>query len=98
MSRVSRRLVFTPHPRHGLVAIPEKVAPAVWEFLQGPLLDNPRRVRSELLNPPFRGTWRAKRGEYVVLYHLEDDDTEQQVVVVRQVSHRRTADARPLSR
>jgi mRNA interferase RelE/StbE len=44
---------------------------AAWEFIAGPLLDNPRRVGAPL-NPPLAPAWRARRGEYRVVYLIDD--------------------------
>lgn len=66
----------------------------MWDFVTGPLADNPRRVGSQLVQPPFDGGFRAKRGSYVVLYDLVDDG--EQTVVVRRVEHRSTVYDRPL--
>jgi mRNA interferase RelE/StbE len=45
---------------------------AAWEFITGPLLDNPRRVGKPLVEP-FQGDWSARRGHYRVRYQIDDD-------------------------
>jgi mRNA-degrading endonuclease RelE of RelBE toxin-antitoxin system len=65
--------------------LPEKVAPAVYEFITTILLENPHRVGKPLLLPPFQGTWSARRGTYRVLYEIDDEDL---VVTVTAIEHR----------
>jgi mRNA-degrading endonuclease RelE of RelBE toxin-antitoxin system len=70
-----------------LDTLPPRIAPAVIEFIYGPLAQNPRRV-GKPLRDEFAGLWSARRGAYRVLYELEDDRVR--VVVVR-ISHRADA-------
>ena len=65
--------------------LPEAVASAVWEFAVGPLADNPQRV-GILLHEPLAGFWSARRGQYRVIYAIDDDA---QVVTIAAVDHRR---------
>lgn len=51
--------------------LPEKVAAAAYEFITGPLLDDPRRV-GKPLNPPLAPAWTARRGSYRILYFIDD--------------------------
>jgi mRNA-degrading endonuclease RelE of RelBE toxin-antitoxin system len=67
--------------------LPEPVAAACFEFVTGPLLDNPRRVGTPL-HAPFHGQWRARRGEYRIRYLIDD---EEGIVTVVDVEHRRDA-------
>lgn len=67
--------------------LPEAVAWACYEFIRGPLAEEPHRVRATLRRP-FEGHWRARRGEYRVRYTI-DDDTKQ--VHVLDIDHRRDA-------
>ncbi len=87
------RIDLTSHARRGFNGLPPEVAAVVGAFLDGPLAGSPHRAGSALLDPPLRGVRRAKRGEYVVLYDIDD---EAEVVRVRRVEHRRTVYARPL--
>lgn len=87
------RVDLTSHACRGYNRLPFDLAPAVGALLDGPLSGNPRRVGSALVDPPFVGVHRAKRGEYVVLYDIDDDAM---VVRVRRVEHHRTVDARRL--
>ena len=59
--------------------LPESVAFAAYEFIIGPLLDNPHRVGKQL-RPPLHDRLSARRGTYRVLYRI--DDAQQQVTVV----------------
>lgn len=67
--------------------LPEAVAAAVVEFLNGPLRENPQRVGNPL-RPPLDGRWSARRGQYRVIYEIDDADN---VVAVLRVSHRSDA-------
>lgn len=51
--------------------LPEAVAVAVLEFLNGDLLRTPRRVGHELQRE-LEGTWSARRGAYRILYEIHD--------------------------
>jgi mRNA interferase RelE/StbE len=85
---VTYRLVVAPAVVRQLAdKLPEPVAWACYEFMTGPLVDNPQRVGAPL-RPPFAGQWRARRGEYRVRYAIDDD---KKVVRVLDVSHRRDA-------
>lgn len=66
--------------------LPESVAAAVWEFVNGPLLDNPHRV-GKRLRFELDGYWSARRGQYRVVYRI--DENEVTVEVIR-ISHRGT--------
>ncbi len=48
------------------------MAVAVLQFLQGDLLQAPRRVGHELRRELGR-TWSARRGSYRILYEIHDD-------------------------
>lgn len=65
--------------------LPEAVAAAVWEFVVGPLADNPHRV-GKPLRDPLAGFWSARRGQYRVIYAIDDDA---HVVTIAAIDHRR---------
>ncbi|MCG2799412.1 MAG: type II toxin-antitoxin system RelE/ParE family toxin [Cellulomonas sp.] len=65
--------------------LPESVAAAVWEFVNGPLAENPQRVGKQLLRD-LAGYWSARRGQYRVIYVIDEDEV---VVTVVNVDHRR---------
>jgi mRNA interferase RelE/StbE len=67
--------------------LPAAAAFAAWEFIDGPLRENPHRVGAPL-QAPFEGLWRARRGEYRVRYRI--DDARRSIFVV-DVDHRRDA-------
>ncbi len=79
------RVSWTPTAQRNLAGLPEKVATAVVEFIYGALADNPRRVGHEL-HLELAGHYSARRGEYRIIY-LIDDETLMLTVVDAQ--HRR---------
>lgn len=73
-------LLIAPTARRQLTEqLPESVAFAAYEFIVGPLLDNPHRVGTRL-RAPLNGRHSARRGTYRVLYRI--DDELQRVTVV----------------
>lgn len=67
--------------------LPSGAAFAVFEFIDGPLAENPHRVGAPL-RAPFENCYRARRGPYRVRYLIDD---EARVVTVLNVSHRSDA-------
>ena len=67
--------------------LPEAVAWACFEFIRGPLSEEPRRVGTTL-RKPFEAQSRARRGEYRIRYAIDDDA---RTVHVLDTEHRRTA-------
>lgn len=67
-----------------MARLPEKVAVAVVEFLSGALVENPYRLGKEL-GLEYWGTYSARRGDYRVLYEI---DEERRRVLVITVEHR----------
>jgi mRNA interferase RelE/StbE len=67
--------------------LPEKVATAAFEFIAGPLAENPRRL-GKPLGEPMVPLYSARRGGYRVIYRIAD---ELLVVGVVSVIHRRDA-------
>jgi mRNA-degrading endonuclease RelE of RelBE toxin-antitoxin system len=78
---------FADSALRGLDQLPMKVAQAVVEFVTVTLPDNPLRM-SKPLQREFDGLRSARRGEYRVLFSL--DETTETLIVVR-VAHRRDA-------
>lgn len=79
---------LTPAARRALErTLPPSVAPAVWEFIYGPLAENPRRVGTPL-SKELEGIYAARRGEYRILYKILPDHV---IVEVVRVAHRRDA-------
>jgi mRNA interferase RelE/StbE len=58
---------------------------AVWEFIAGPLAENPQRVGKKLVSPPFQGDWSARRGHYRVRYRIDD---EKHAIIVIDIADR----------
>ncbi len=67
--------------------LPEAVAWACFEFIRGPLSEEPHRVGAPL-RKPFEGQWRARRGEYRIRYVIDDDAG---TIHVFDIDHRRNA-------
>lgn len=67
--------------------LPEAVAAAAYEFITGPLLDDPHRIGKRLL-PPMDDRFSARRGTYRVIYRIDD---KARVMTVVDVAHRRDA-------
>lgn len=81
------RLRMAPSAVRAMTSGPEKVATAVYELVNGALLEQPRRV-GRPLDPPLAPAWSARRGTYRVLYLVDD---RRQVVTVTSVRHRADA-------
>jgi mRNA interferase RelE/StbE len=76
----------TPTVRRALAeTLPEPVATAAFEFITGPLLEQPYRVGKRLL-PPLDDRYSARRGTYRVIYRIDD---AARVVTVVDIGHRR---------
>jgi mRNA interferase RelE/StbE len=76
----------TPTVRRALAeTLPEAVAAAAYEFMTGPLLEQPHRVGKQLL-PPLEDRFSARRGTYRVIYRIDD---KAHVVTVVDIGHRR---------
>jgi mRNA interferase RelE/StbE len=76
----------TPTVRRALAeTLPEAVAAAAYEFITGPLLEEPHRV-GKLLLPPLADRFSARRGTYRVIYRIAD---KTRVVTVVDIGHRR---------
>ena len=67
-----------------LARLPTRVAPAIVEFMLGPLRENPHRV-GHPLQRELTGLWSARRGAYRVIYEIED---EHRRLVVLRIDHR----------
>lgn len=73
-------LLISPTARRQLTEqLPESVAFAAYEFVLGPLLDNPHRV-GKRLRPPLQDRFTARRGTYRVIYRI--DEAQRRVTVV----------------
>jgi mRNA-degrading endonuclease RelE of RelBE toxin-antitoxin system len=75
-------LTIAPTARRQLTdKLPEAVALAAYEFIVGPLLDNPHRV-GKRLRPPLDDRYCARRGTYRVIYRIDDKHCRVTVVGV----------------
>ena len=79
LSRAARRALAE--------TLPESVAAAVWQFVSGPLLDNPHRV-GKPLRFELEGYHSARRGQYRVVYRIDEREV---IVDVIKISHRSDA-------
>lgn len=65
-------LVISPTARRQLTdRLPESVACAAYEFIIGPLLDNPHKV-GKRLGPPLADRHSARRGTYRIIYRIDE--------------------------
>lgn len=72
MSDQSYELLIAPTARGQLTEqLPEPVAFAAYEFIIGPLLQDPHRV-GKRLRPPLDDRHSARRGTYRVIYRIDD--------------------------
>jgi mRNA interferase RelE/StbE len=65
--------------------LPEKVATAAFEFINGALRKNPQRLGKQLA-PPAYPLYSARRGEYRVIYRIVKDVL---VIDIVSIAHRR---------
>ena len=84
MSDTAFAIAWTAASRRALTRLPEKVATAVVEFLYGSLAASPYRV-GKPLKLGLEGLHSARRGDYRVIYRI--DDRQRQVTVVA-IEHR----------
>lgn len=84
---MSYRVILRPAALRTLQAMPEKIATACWEFIHGALAENPYRAGKPLLEP-LAAQYSARRGEYRVLYLIDDDRV---IVKITPVTHRADA-------
>lgn len=81
---MSYEVVFAPTARREMSAVPERIIPAIIEFVYGDLAANPRRV-GKALERELAGLFGARRGSYRILYDIDD---ELQRVSILRVAHR----------
>jgi mRNA-degrading endonuclease RelE of RelBE toxin-antitoxin system len=66
------QLAITATARRQLAeSLPTSVAFAAYEFIIGPLLENPQRVGKQLM-APLDDRQRARRGSYRVIYRIDE--------------------------
>lgn len=74
-------IAWTAPARRALRRLPDKVATAVVEFLYGSLAANPHRV-GKPLQLRLAGLHSARRGDYRVVYRIDDANGRVEVVAV----------------
>lgn len=83
---MSYRIELTKTAKRALTELlPEAVAVVCWEFIRGPLAENPQQV-GKPLRGRLEGRFSARRGEFRLLYRVFDDRV---VVRVIHIAHRR---------
>jgi mRNA interferase RelE/StbE len=74
-------IAWTAAARRALGRVPEKVAFAVVEFCYGSLAASPYRVGKEL-KLSMEGLYSARRGDYRVIYRIDDGASRIEVVAI----------------
>ena len=87
MSGTDFAIAWTTAARRTLTRLPEKVATAAVEFLYGSLATSPHRV-GKPLKLGLAGLHSARRGDYRVIYRIDD---QQRLVTVIAIEHRSDA-------
>ncbi len=87
MSESDFAIAWTTASRRALTRLPEKVATAVVEFLYGSLAASPHRV-GKPLKLGLEGLHSARRGDYRVIYRIDD---QRRLVTVMAIEHRSDA-------
>ena len=84
MSELAWELAVAASAERQLARLPGRLAPAIVEFMLGPLSENPHRV-GHPLQRELAGLWSARRGAYRIVYDVDD---ERRCVTVVRVDHR----------
>jgi mRNA interferase RelE/StbE len=84
VSRSDFAIAWTKASRRALTRLPEKVATSVVEFLYGSLASGPHRV-GKPLKLGLEGLHSARRGDYRVIYRIDD---QRHLVTVIAIEHR----------
>jgi mRNA-degrading endonuclease RelE of RelBE toxin-antitoxin system len=80
-------LLVTPTVRRALAErLPEPVARAAFDFINGPLLDTPQRV-GKRLQPSLADRHSVRRGTYRIIYRIDENA---RTVTVVDIDHRDT--------
>jgi mRNA interferase RelE/StbE len=74
-------IAWTAPARRALTRLPEKAGTAVVEFLYGSLAASPHRV-GKPLKLGLAGLHSARRGDYRVIYRIDDDQHRVNVVAI----------------
>lgn len=84
MSGSDFAIAWTTAARRALTRLPEKVATAVVQFLYGSVATSPHRV-GKPLKLGLEGLHSARRGDYRVIYRIDD---QRRLVTVIAIEHR----------
>ena len=76
--------ILTASALRSLQAVPPRISEPLVEFIFGGLAADPRR-RGKPLQRELEGRWTARRGDYRIVYRL-DDDTK--TMYVLKIGHR----------
>jgi mRNA interferase RelE/StbE len=88
---VSRAVVLTRTAKRKLTPdLPEPVAAAAWELIQGDLRDKPRLVGKPLMEP-YTGEWSARRGTYRIRYRFDEKTVTILTIKPRSTAYRALA-------
>lgn len=74
--------------------LPLKIVDVILNYIYGPLKENPQRAGKKL-NAPFEGDWSGRRGDYRVIYQIDDAKS---LITVLDIEHRAHAYASRLKR
>lgn len=75
------RAVLTAAALRSLRTLPLRVAEPLVAFVFGSLAEDPRR-RGKPLRGELAGQWAARRGDYRIVYRLDDDDKAMYVLKI----------------
>jgi mRNA interferase RelE/StbE len=75
---------ITPEGLRHLDRLPGRIRDAAIQAMLGPIAEHPRRVGKRLVGE-LTGLYSARRGDYRVIYEIDDD---RKVVIVHRVRHR----------
>ena len=81
MSEDDFAIAWTAPARRALARLPEKVATAAVEFLYGSLAANPHRA-GKPLKLGLEGLNSARRGDYRVIYRIDDQHRRVDVMAI----------------
>ena len=81
MSEHGYAIAWTAPARRALARLPEKIATAVVEFVYGSLAANPHRA-GKPLKLGLEGLHSARRGDYRVIYRINDHRHRVDVVAI----------------
>lgn len=81
MNEPGYAIAWTAPARRALTRLPEQVATAAVEFLYGSLAASPHRV-GKPLKLGLTGLHSARRGDYRVIYRIDDHDRRIDVVAI----------------